>query len=198
VPARLLTCTQCKAILPAEVVEPLQWKRCASCGSLLRVEVFPALFRDISSSAPAQPVLMESEASCFYHPNKKAVVPCENCGRFLCALCDLEVDGRHICPACLESGRNKGKLEKLENRRVLMDHLALGLAVLPLLCFWPSLLGAPATLYVVIRYWNAPAGLTNRWFRGRMILAGVLAVIEILAWVWFILYMTLRKGGWHG
>jgi hypothetical protein len=156
------------------------------------VEVFPAYFREGSAGASAQPLVVASEAGCFYHPNKKAVIACQNCGRFLCALCDLEVDGRHVCPACLESGRKKGKLEKLENRRVLADHLALGLAVWPLLFVWPSLFGAPMALYIVVRYWNAPVGVTNRHSRARMVVAGTLAAVEILGWIGFILYMTLR------
>jgi hypothetical protein len=147
------------------------------------VEVFPALFRETPTPTPPQPILMEGEATCFYHPLKKAVVPCDVCGRFLCALCDLEMDGGHVCPACLETGRTKGKMEKLVDRRLLPDQLAMMFALLPLLLLWPSLVGAPIALYVVIRYWNSPGGLTARRPKLRLAAAGGLAVLEIVGWI---------------
>ena len=76
-------------------------------------------------------MLVDGEASCFYHPAKKAVLPCESCGRFLCAVCDVEMNGQHLCPACLASGKKKGRLKQLENRRTLYDSLALGRRRLP-------------------------------------------------------------------
>ena len=69
---------------------------------------------------------MESDqASCFYHPNKKASVPCDNCGRFLCALCDVDFGGRRLCPACIEAGSGTESETTLDTRRILYDKLAL-------------------------------------------------------------------------
>jgi hypothetical protein len=93
--------------------------------------VFRAFFQPVPRGRDGDPVLIEGEASCFYHPQKKAAVPCEACGRFLCALCDCELHGKHFCPACLETGKQKGKIQKLESQRTLYDNIALALAVYP-------------------------------------------------------------------
>src|ERR1051325_5705940 len=124
-----VTCSKCSGVLNEAIFNQAEWSPCPSCAAPLRVEIFPALFKAPTPSQPAQAVVIEGEASCFYHPNKKAVLPCETCGRFLCALCDVELNGQHLCPACLTSGQKKGKLTHLDNRRVLYDSLALTLAL---------------------------------------------------------------------
>lgn len=189
----LVTCTRCRAILPPARLENKDWFSCDSCGISLRLDVFPALFRRMPGGLAPQPVVAQGEANCFYHASKKAVVPCDSCGRFLCALCDLELDGRHLCPACLETGRAKGKMEKLIDERMLPDYLALALVFLPLLIgFWPSLLGAPAALYVVIRHWRASGSLTSRHTRLRLAAAAVLAIAEIIGWIIFFTYLAAK------
>src|SRR5439155_16734384 len=132
------------------------------CEAPLRVEVFPALFRPAAPAQSGQVLVTEGEAGCFYHPHKKAVLPCDACGRFLCALCDIEFSGQHFCPGCLETGRKKGHLTGLDNRRTLYDSLALSLALLPLL-IWPlTLITAPAALFIAIRYWKAQGSVVRR------------------------------------
>ena len=156
---------------------------CPSCGAPLRVDVFPAQYRALSTSLPTA-LVVEGESSCFYHPQKKAVIPCQMCGRFLCALCDLELNGRHLCPSCLESGQKKGKIGELQNKRVRYDRMALALATLPALVLWPSLICAPMALYVAIRHWNNPCGVLGK-SRAMYMIAAVLASIEIIGWVVF-------------
>jgi hypothetical protein len=190
--SRLVTCTNCRAILPAERLEAGGWFHCDSCGSALRLEVFPALFRETVAPAVAEPVMMEGESTCFYHAAKKAVVPCDVCGRFLCALCDLEMDGQHVCPACLETGRTKGKMEKLVSQRLLPDQQAMMFALLPLLLLWPSLVGAPIALYIVIRHWHTPGSLTAKRPRLLLGVAGALAILEILGWI--VAFILIAKG----
>ena len=185
----VVTCTKCGLVLNEALVNQPALNPCPSCKSPLRVEVFPALFSIPAPASHAQSVTTEGEASCFYHPNKKAVMPCEACGRFLCALCDVELNGQHLCPACLTSGQKKGKLANLDNRRVLYDSLALTLALLPIL-LWPfTLITAPAALFVAIRYWRAPGSVVHRT-RVRLILAMVLSLAQMAGWgigVWAML-----------
>src|SRR6185369_8347066 len=111
-------------------------------------------------------------------------VPCDVCGRFLCALCDVDLNGQHVCPACLTSGKQKGRLTHLENRRVLYDNIALGLALLPIVLGPLALFTSPAAIYVVIRYWNAPSSILPRT-KARMILALVFAPLTfgLAAWM---------------
>jgi len=179
---RFVACTKCRASLPPAIYNAPELRACPACGARLLVDVFPAALRPPGPGAAGEAVLVDGEASCFYHPSKKAVVPCESCGRFLCAICDVEMSGRHLCPACLESGRKKGKIEQLENRRTLYDSLALAVAVYPMLLVWPTIVSAPVSLYIAIRYWNAPSSIVrrNRW---RAVLAILLALAQIGVWI---------------
>jgi hypothetical protein len=135
--------------------------------------------------------MVEGESSCFFHPQKKAVVPCAGCGRFLCALCDCALGSEHFCPACLEVGKSKGKIKNLDNQRTRYDTIALGLALLPLLIFYLTLITAPMALFVAIRYWNAPRSLVQS-SRIRLILAIIIALLEIGGWITFFTYLATR------
>lgn len=176
-----LQCPQCRALLAAEAVNRSGFAPCRRCGALLRVEIFPALFRRPTPGRAGEALLVEGEASCFYHPDKKAVVPCEACGRFLCALCDCALLGQHLCPACLETGRTKGRIERLENERTLYDHAALSLACYPLLIPYFTAITAPMALFVALRHWNAPRSLVHRT-KWRLVAAIVIATLEIAGW----------------
>ena len=180
--ARLIACTKCRAPLPPASYNVPGLRQCLACGASSQVEVFPAALRPPGPGASGERVHMEGEASCFYHPAKKAVVPCESCGRFLCAVCDVELSGAHLCPACLESGKKKGRLKQLENTRTLYDSLALAVAVFPIIA-WPfTLVSAPIALYLAIRYWNAPTSIVRR-SKWRAVLAIVIALLQIAGWV---------------
>ncbi len=135
---------------------------------------------------------MDDQASCFYHSQKKAVIPCDNCGRFLCALCDVELGGKHLCPACLETGKKKGRIIDLERHRVLYDAAALKLAIYPVLMFWFTLFTAPIALYLAIRHWNSPGSIVGRT-RIRSVLAIMLSGLQILAWIVGIAYIVSRR-----
>ncbi len=195
-----IKCPKCQATLLLHPFNSGSFHPCPACNSDLQVEIFPALFRKFESGRTGEAVLAEGEASCFYHPAKKAVLPCDGCGRFLCALCDCEHQGQHLCPTCLELGRTKGKIKGLESKRTRYDNLALSLAVVPLLpaltvvlffVAFVTLVTAPLALYVVIRHWRSPFGLTQR-SRIKFILAAVIASLEIGAWVAFLIAMLTR------
>ena len=127
-------------------------------------------------------ILTDQEAGCFYHPNKKAVVACSNCGRFLCSLCDIDFGGQHVCSLCLAAGQKNRNFKNLENRRVLYDDLALALAIVPMIGVYFTLLTAPITLYVAIRGWSAPSSIIPRT-KFRFVLAIVIALSQIAGWV---------------
>jgi hypothetical protein len=136
------------------------------------VQVFPALFKPVVTGQAAETILIEGEAGCFYHPQKRAVVPCAECGRFLCALCDVEIDDRHFCPGCLATGKKRGAIKDLEDWRPLHGRLAFILAVLPLFVTgWGA-------LYLCLRYWRTPGSLVRpaRW---QMPWALALALLQI-------------------
>ena len=186
---RLVDCTKCRKPLPPVLYNAQELRTCPSCKALSQVEIFPAALRAPTPSAAPDGAASEGEASCFYHPDRKAVLACESCGRFLCGLCDLELHGAHICSACLKTGKQKGRLKKLENRRTLYDSLALAVAVYPMLLAWPSIIGAPIALYIAIRYWNAPSSVVPR-SKWRAILAIIIALLTIAGWIALLTFVT--------
>ena len=180
--ATTITCPKCQTSLYEGVFNRLEPVPCPACETPLQIEVFPAMFRRIASGQQAETVMVEGESSCFFHPEKKAVVPCHGCGRFLCALCDCELKGEHYCPNCLEAGKSKGKIKSLENQRTLYDSIAIALALAPLLIFYFTIITAPMTLYVAIRYWKAPMSILRR-SKFRFVIAIILALLQIAGWV---------------
>ena len=192
----LIACPQCRAWLLEDVFNRPDPVPCPSCQTPLQIEVFPALFQKAKTGHEAEAVMVDGEASCFFHPQKKAVLPCAGCGRFLCALCDCEFGGSHFCPSCLEAGKTKGKIKALDTRRIRHDNIALGVSILPLFIFFVpfiSFLTAPATVFLAIFFWRSPRSLVRR-SPIRFILAMVLALLQLAGWAaFFIAIFTHRS-----
>lgn len=148
----------------------------------VRGELFNAFHRPVGEGQNGEHVQVQGQAECFYHPGKKAVVPCSSCGRLLCTLCEIPFDGKSLCTNCLKSGRDKKKITSMEKSRVLYDSLALNLALWPILTIWFTFITAPAVVFVVLRYWNAPSSILPRT-KFRFILAMLLAIAQIVGWV---------------
>lgn len=185
-----IECPKCRKALPEEHFDLEELRPCPSCNRAVQVQTFPALFSKTVDGSAGESLRSDEEASCFYHPHKRAVIHCQHCGRFLCALCDLELNGRHFCSACLESGKKKGKLKNLENHRTLYDSVALRLSLYPLLIFYLTIISAPATIFIAIRYWDTPGSIVRRG-KARFVVAVLIAILEILGWA--LLFLTIFK-----
>jgi hypothetical protein len=190
--SQLIQCPNCRATLMEDFFNLPRLTPCSSCGVPLQVEIYPAFFRKFTPGQKAEAVIVEGESSCFYHSQKKAVRPCDGCGRFLCALCDCELAGQHFCPTCLDVGKTKGKIKSLDNHRTRYDSIALSLAIFPLLIFYFTLITAPMTLFVAIRYWKAPQSIV-RSHRVRLVIAIVIALMELGGWTVLFLALATRK-----
>jgi hypothetical protein len=176
-----VACPSCQNSLPGALCNTNAVSHCPACDSAIQVEIFPAFFTPAGPARIAETLIEEGVSSCFYHEHKKAVVPCDACGRFLCALCDLDFNGRHLCPPCLESGRKKGGLPELETRRTVYDSAALSTALLPLL-IWPlTLITAPVAIVLAIVSFFRPTSVVSRT-RIRAWLALLFAVMELTGW----------------
>lgn len=197
----VVPCPKCRQALPDALINTTALQPCPSCTTPIMVEVFPAFHVPQAQGNTGEKIILEGESSCFYHPEKRAAIACEECGRFLCGLCDMEVNGRHLCPACLQSGKRKGKLVQLENRRERYDSMAFILAIMPMVTFigiYFTWLTGPATLYIVFRHWNSPPSLTGR-SRWRFIVAGIIALLQCIVWavaIYFII-QAIQKRGHH-
>jgi hypothetical protein len=143
------------------------------------------------SQGSAAELLLAEGASCFFHPQKKAAGVCNYCGRFLCHVCDVEMNGEHLCSLCIEEGQNKKRIKSLETRRTLYDDIALGLALIPLLLFYFTIITAPIALYLSFRHWKSPSSILPRT-KIRFIFAILIAVLELAGWgfLFFILFTT--------
>jgi len=200
----VISCVKCKA--PLVSVEDAGTVRvpfntggmtpCPDCGNGTMVELYPAMFHPVGTGSAGERIASPEEAACFYHPQKRASVPCDSCGRFLCALCDVELNGQHLCPNCIQSGKKKGKLKNLENERVLYDRVALGAAILPVLTiiFWfLTIVTAPIALFIAIRHWKSPSSIVPRYTKTRFVIAIILSLLQIGGWTAWIVYLFNRR-----
>ncbi len=181
-------CPKCRAELAvnSEVV-PLECS-CPKCDAQLAAWFFPALFRERQTGPTATTLVDHTEASCFYHPQKQAAQVCDSCGRLICNLCSIDLGSQRLCPSCISAGRRKGKITALESSRTCYDRIALSMAVLGIF-FWPlSSIMAPISLYLSIRHWNSPGSLLGV-SKTRYVIAILIASLEILGWLTFILVL---------
>jgi hypothetical protein len=162
------------------VLRPSQRTVCGHCGAVAQIDFFPALLQD-SIGKPAENVVLETESSCFFHPAKRAVTACQGCGRFLCSLCDVDMGGQRLCPRCIEQGAKADSLEPLRTEFTRYDHVALALAIVPMIFFFITIITAPIAIYVCLKYRNAPISAVPR---GKMIfrIAFCLALLQLVAW----------------
>jgi hypothetical protein len=159
--------------------------------------VFPAMFTPPAIPTAAEMAAGIGDATCFYHSSKRAAAPCSQCGRFLCALCSVQLSGVVWCPECIEAGRTRKRMVNLENQRTLYDSIALALSTWPLLFFfYPTLVTAPAALFFSIFYWKRPTSLVRRHPKIRLVLALILSLIQIGIWITLVIFMIyqFRKG----
>jgi hypothetical protein len=164
-PARSIRCPKCALALDS--TNSANGVECPACRSHLTAMFFPAFDNPPAgiSTASGERAL-EGEAACFFHPEKRAAIACESCGRFLCALCDLPLGARHLCPACLHADRRTD----LVNHRTCWSRVTLLLGVLPLLLsfmIWPFLVFTGlATIFTGFWTWKKPGSLVRgprRW-----------------------------------
>jgi hypothetical protein len=188
-----IECPICRAGLPAHFAQagiaPEHFDRCPSCGMSVAAVLFPAAWAT-QESAPAAAVL-GGDAACFFHGEKRATLACDECGRFLCSLCDLEIGGRHVCPECAQRPTTAGAEPAPWGReRTLHDSAALALAVYPLLVFYLTVVTAPIVLFLAVRHWHSPQGPVPRR-RWRMPLAATIASLEIAGWITLVVTLVV-------
>jgi uncharacterized paraquat-inducible protein A len=179
--ATAFSCPTCKTEFSIESGTEQVAAPCPNCLTQVEAYFLPAFFRPIELGAAPQALIDQTEASCFYHPQKQAVRVCDGCGRLICSLCSIELGAEHLCPNCLAAGKRKGKLTTLEDRRTRYDSIALSLSVFSFLFYMLAIVLAPAAIYISIRHWNSPGSLLGR-SRTRFVIAIVLGAGALLFW----------------
>lgn len=153
-PAGAIACPGCGGFLQPTGT-PIVWQKCPYCEQRLQIRAW-AVARQSTNAAAA----MAEQATCFFHPDKVFQACCQRCGRFVCALCDLQLGAEHVCPTCFERGRadsgvNGGKAE-WRHRDVLYDSIALAIGWVWIIV-WPSIVAAlPAAIVLHVKYRKAP------------------------------------------
>jgi hypothetical protein len=186
-----LACPKCQAEILGLLAPPGSPRPCGACERPLEGWTFAAWQRPPATGKPAEALVAAEDAGCFYHPQSRAQVPCDFCGRFLCALCDVELLGEHFCPGCVDAGKKKKRIRSLDNDRILYGGIALMVAVLPVLLFWPmTLVTGPLAIFTAIYGWKKPRSLTGAG-RASLLVAIFLGLVETAAWT--LLFLGLFK-----
>lgn len=184
-----LACPKCRRALGDESWIDAGRGRCHACELDFEFHSFRALHARPAPVAP-RAVQAAENATCFFHAENQAETACESCGRFICGVCAVEFAGRKLCPSCVATVRTSDQGEV--RSRVLYGGIALALALLPLLV-WPfTVITAPAALVVVIMGWRKPPSLVNPG-RGRLIVAGLAALLQIAVWIFIIAAAVLAR-----
>lgn len=188
----ILKCPTCESKISLERINEKDFTDCPGCKRLGRFEVYPALFRELVATKLDMPVVVAGESTCFYHEDKKASVPCSNCGRFICKLCDIDFDGQHLCPGCFDHTSQKDDNANLKKESLQYDEVALALAFFPII-IWPlTFVTAPMAIYMVFRYWNKSKSVLPRT-KFRFILAFIFALGQIGMWGMIVLSMVTNN-----
>jgi len=164
---------------------------CPHCDCRNIVHTFPALLDPLEKGREADALVLDSDASCFYHGTKSAETVCDGCGRFLCSLCDLPVGDQHLCPVCLKNSRETHEEPTLQRERSLHDSIALAVAIYPMLLVWVTIVTAPVTLFLVFRHRKTPLSLVRR-SRWRAWLAVLFALMQIGGWLTLLAFFILK------
>jgi hypothetical protein len=182
-----LRCNNCRALLPTEVVNA-RAQQCPSCRTSVRVQAYPALLRRDLGPAPIKRVADANDSACYYHDNRRAERECTSCGRFVCALCDIELGEDTLCPSCLERHMKDKSLARLDFGRTRWDRVNTSLAAFGLLsfsCIPIVFITAPAAIGIAIKHRATPLSIFPRSRAGLWLGAGA-AALELVAYVGFI------------
>jgi hypothetical protein len=166
-------------------------------GQRIWCHIFPASMRHLERADLGEDIQEAGEATCYYEPTKKAVAVCCVSGRFLSEKYALRIDGKVYCPDAFNEQLRMGTFKHLKNSRILYDGLALGVVGIPLLPpftvvgLYISFITAPTALFLACFSWNKiKEGVVPR-SRIRAVLAIVISVVAIVAWVFIFLAIII-------
>lgn len=193
---RVRQCLHCELTLTPELYNQPAPVPCPRCHTPLLARAFPATLRQLPTGSAGELLTSAELSSCFFHPNKKAEVSCAQCGRFLCALCDLEVEGKHLCPSCLETGMKKQTMATFRTGVTRWDNIAVLLTIVPLISIaglYFTMFTSAAALFIALWKWNSPRERLVDRGRGRMIMALILALLQLGGWAALLFFYLGRR-----
>jgi hypothetical protein len=164
---------------------------CPRCSRQFEARVLhpPARVASVLQLAQSGP---EGAGACANHPRNAAVTSCGRCGIFICALCELPVDGAHYCPACFDRLAQEGAIDSARLRFRDYGSLASFVAVVGL--FFSVFLGLPLgvlTFYYV--YKGAKARRETGVSAMGLVLSAIVGVMDIFIGALFIYSFFLAR-----
>ncbi len=193
-----LACPQCGAALAPDALGSGRGTACPQCRSELLGATFPAFWKSEADIAGRAQPAGEGEAVCFFHPENRAALSCERCGRFICSVCEFTIGARRICPSCLSSGLAGEKLPELIPWRFIWADAALFTGLMPLLLgvfMWPFIvISGAAAIFLALFGWKRPGSLPRGRRRWASIVGIVGGVLQIAIWLTIVIFFfTLRN-----
>ena len=191
-PHDALVCESCHLALPVSAASAGAPVACPRCGTVATLDVFPAAFRTREDDGDAALLVDSEDASCFFHGERRAVVSCGCCGKFLCSLCDVSLLDEHYCTGCLESlqaNPNAGSRFQSEYQRweVLAARLTLPSLLIPIFF-------SPAALILAVMGWRAPRGPVGHPRRRAGFVIAFQSVLTGLMCMWLIFFVLYLAG----
>ena len=187
VPPAFVACPACGFALPLDALAGGSQTACPQCRAGLSGALFPAFWQPAPSAFSLAEHAGDGEAVCFFHPENRAALSCERCGRFICAVCEFNIGARRICPSCLSSGLAGEKLPELIPWRFIWSDAALFTGLMPLLLgifMWPFIVvSGAAAIFLAIFGWKRPGSLPRGRRRGAAMVGIVGGAVQIAIWI---------------
>ena len=192
-----LACPQCGAALAPDALGSGRGATCPHCRSELHGATFPAFWKSDAEVAGRAQQAGEGEAVCFFHPENRAALSCERCGRFICSVCEFTIGTRRICPACLSSGLAGEKLPELIPWRFIWADAALFTGLMPLLLgvfMWPFIVvSGAAAIFFALFGWKRPGSLPRGRRRWASIVGIIGGVLQIAIWLTIVILIFTSR-----
>ena len=190
--AGAVICPSCNGDV-APVESQTGWQSCPYCKKRLQIRLWGAVRANANAAAA-----LSDQATCFFHPDKAFQACCQRCGRFVCALCDLQLGAEHVCPACFERGRagmgGEAGNSEWRHRDVLYDSIAVTIGWGWIL-FWPTIVVAiPGAIFLHVKYRKAPPSylIPRHGWRFWMAYAGLAWIPLLIGSAVFIRWIARR------
>lgn len=148
-------------------------------GSNHSIYLFPAVIRS-SSSANMETIMQDGQASCFFHKDSPATALCDVSGRMICDLCKTEWNGKTVSMSALQSLLKNDRSAENVTSRTNWDTIALTLVLLPILIGPLMVFTAPIALAICLFKWRDGSTSIVRRSRWRYVVAGMIAVPELV------------------
>ncbi len=179
------SCPKCGQDLNSPIPEK---GACSHCRQIVYLWTFARLVR---RPAPEPSPSGADGAICYFHDARAALAACQSCGRYVCELCELKLEGRQICPDCFNRGLLNQQWSSLRQHEILYDTLALELAFAGWFLWMLAPLLDAYIVYLLLRHWNGPRACLlprNRW---RFYLA--MPVMAVPLGYWLFLFVLLKR-----